>query len=171
MLKIGLVYINAVNLGDIVIYNNSGYLIKRIMSELNITDYSLIPICMGKRKSDTHFRIKAKRKKIVTKLASTSYTATKKEKMILDAWHLSDEYLYFAEYEAPVIETLDIIIFAGGGLIKYKKQTFHLFIHEITQIANRNNIPVIINSAGVEGYEEDDVECQLLNRALIRSCV
>ncbi|MEH7495820.1 polysaccharide pyruvyl transferase family protein, partial [Neobacillus niacini] len=67
-------------------------------------------------------------------------------------------------------ETL-AIVFAGGGLIKYKQQLCHHYIDVITEYADKHNIPVMISGAGVEGYDELNRECQMLKRALRRSCV
>lgn len=56
----------------------------------------------------------------------------------------------------------NLIIFAGGGIIKYKYQRFPYYIHRIVTTAYKNQIPVIFNAVGVEGYDNDDVRCQRL---------
>ncbi|MFI3227534.1 MAG: polysaccharide pyruvyl transferase family protein [Clostridia bacterium] len=63
------------------------------------------------------------------------------------------------------------IIFAGGGLIKYKQQQCHFFIDGFTNVAEDMNIPVMISAAGVEGYDVKNNECQMLKKAINRNCV
>ena len=63
------------------------------------------------------------------------------------------------------------VIFAGGGIIKYKYQRFHSYIASILRYADRRNIPVMLSAVGVEGYSKTDRKCQLLKRALTRRCV
>lgn len=69
------------------------------------------------------------------------------------------------------IKNADLIIFAGGGLVKYKREKFYLFIPKIIEIAEENNIPVFINGTGVEGYDADDERCIAIANALNSSCV
>lgn len=63
------------------------------------------------------------------------------------------------------------IVFAGGGIIKYKAQSFYISIDVITGIAEQYGIPVMFNAVGVEGYDENDRYCRLLRNALNRTCV
>ena len=63
------------------------------------------------------------------------------------------------------------VIFAGGGIVKYKYQQFHIYIDEFTKRADKLGVPVMLNAVGVEGYDADDPECMLLKRALNRDCV
>ncbi len=63
------------------------------------------------------------------------------------------------------------VIFAGGGIVKYKYQQFHIYIDEFTKRADELGVPVMMNAVGVEGYDANDPECMLLKRALNRDCV
>ncbi|SFO26556.1 Polysaccharide pyruvyl transferase family protein WcaK [Pseudobutyrivibrio sp. UC1225] len=64
------------------------------------------------------------------------------------------------------------IIFTGGGLIKYKYQLiFSRAIEMITDFANKNNVPVMFCGVGIEGYDENDVECQRLKKVINSDCV
>ena len=63
------------------------------------------------------------------------------------------------------------VIFAGGGIVKYKYQQFHIYIDEFTKRADQLCVPVMLNAVGVEGYDANDPECMLLKRALNRNCV
>jgi len=69
------------------------------------------------------------------------------------------------------LSSYDFIVFAGGGIIKYRYQKFYQYIDEITKIAQANDIPVIMVGVGVEGYDQQDEKCQILKKALNRKCV
>ncbi len=65
----------------------------------------------------------------------------------------------------------DAIVFAGGGLIKFKQEHFYEDVIRILEEANTLHIPVFLNAVGVEGYEEEDDRCQRLKAALQLPCV
>lgn len=73
--------------------------------------------------------------------------------------------------DMAVIEKADAIVFAGGGLIKYKRELFYEFIPEIVEVAQKNDIPIYFNCIGVEGYSETDSRCQALKKAINSDCV
>ena len=95
-------------------------------------------------------------KEALKELAITNYTI-----------HEYNMYQRDMEY----IRHADLIIFAGGGLIKYKREDFYQFVPEIIEVAEREDIPVYINATGVEGYEETDERCKKLKRAVNSECV
>lgn len=76
---------------------------------------------------------------------------------------MEDNYNSIPEY--------DILIFVGGGIIKYRYQKFYDYIDKITAIAELHNIPVLFHAVGVEGYDSSNVNCIQLKNALNRSCV
>jgi len=80
------------------------------------------------------------------------------------------EYNMYYQDEA-FIKNADVIVFAGGGLVKYKRERFWEFIPEILKVAEENNIPVFMNAVGVEGYDDSDARCQVLKEALNLSCL
>lgn len=65
----------------------------------------------------------------------------------------------------------DLIIFTGGGIIKFRQEKFDLHIIEILNEAQRLSIPVFFNAVGVEGYDADDERCRNLKSALNLPCV
>lgn len=82
----------------------------------------------------------------------------------IDALDIMEE-----SYES--VKDYDLLIFVGGGIIKFKYQKFHEYIDKITLIADENNIPVLFNAVGVEGYDSTDSKCCQLKTAINRSCV
>lgn len=65
----------------------------------------------------------------------------------------------------------DLLIFAGGGIIKYQYQKFYDYISKIIAIAEKHQIPVLFNAVGVEGYDDNDIRCIQLKNAINCSCV
>jgi len=65
----------------------------------------------------------------------------------------------------------DLIIFAGGSVIKFKQQNIYLLVNSVISVACKLNIPVIFHAAGVEGYSSIDPRCRLLRSAITRPVV
>lgn len=63
-------------------------------------------------------------------------------------------------------ENTKAILFAGGGIIKYRYQNFHDYIVAVVSYAQQHRIPVMISAAGVEGYDGGDRACRRLKAAL-----
>lgn len=77
--------------------------------------------------------------------------------------------IYSQDFE--LLKESDLIIFAGGGLIKYEVERFAEYVPEILNIAQVHDIPVLFNCVGVEGFDEEDERCQNLKQALNFPCV
>lgn len=58
------------------------------------------------------------------------------------------------------------VIFAGGGLIKYKYETCDYRLSILIDLAKKYNIPVALNAVGVEGYSEENLRCQEMKKSL-----
>ncbi len=69
---------------------------------------------------------------------------------------------------ASQIGNVDLIILAGGGLIKFKYENFWLSIPSLLEYAHQKHIPVVMNAVGVEGYNDTDFRCLDIKRALLR---
>ncbi len=77
--------------------------------------------------------------------------------------------VYSEDYD--LIAMADLIVFDGGGIIKYKREEFYLYIARLLERANAADIPVYFNGVGVEGYDAEDEKCQMLKQALNLPCV
>lgn len=177
MLRIGLAYMDVGNLGDKVIYDTARFLVEKALRECGVREYELVAIDIGSMRKRSYkmtvlqqMKCRAIRMQIESR-AFRRLPEEKKKVRLLQQWRGSQAYLYFREQEAPKLDNLDMIIFCGGGLIKYHQQNFHYFLNEITAAAEEKNIPVIINSVGVEGYDGSNPECQILKKAINRPCV
>ncbi len=62
-------------------------------------------------------------------------------------------------------------IVTGGGLIEYKYQMIAEPLITAIEKANGMDIPVMLSSVGVEGYDDRDERCQSLKAALNLPCV
>lgn len=176
MIRIGLAYFDVGNLGDKVIYETARFIVKKILCEMNISEYEFVPIDIGSAKCRAQklsliHRIKQRHveNQIVKHLNSND--ANKLRKSYYLKWRLSKDKIWFDKYEKNKLNDVDLVFFCGGGLIKYHAQNFHHFLDDITSIADKKNIPIIISAAGVEGYDENDVRCQILKQAINRECV
>lgn len=69
------------------------------------------------------------------------------------------------------IQFADAIVFAGGGLIKFQQEKFYQHVCDIIKEAERWEIPVFMNSIGVEGYDEEDERCTMLRTYVNCNCV
>lgn len=61
-----------------------------------------------------------------------------------------------------LIKCADVIVFAGGGLLKFNYLKIFERICKILEVARRERVPVIFLGTGVEGYDEEDERCLLL---------
>ncbi|MDE7313293.1 MAG: polysaccharide pyruvyl transferase family protein [Eubacterium sp.] len=65
----------------------------------------------------------------------------------------------------------DLMLFDGGGIIKYRQEEFYRHVPELLALAQECGIPVYFNSVGVEGYDAGDARCIRLAQALRYDCV
>lgn len=75
------------------------------------------------------------------------------------------------EEDTEQVKYADAVIFAGGGVVKYKNELFYKHIYDITAEAEKYGVPVFLNAVGVEGFDGSDERCKMLAEALNRSCV
>lgn len=101
---------------------------------------------------------------------STRYLIDKAMKKLRQKDYMIIPYKSLDE-EVSLIKYADLIIFAGGGLIKYFEEKIVRIIETVVTEAERLQIPVMFNAVGVEGYEEKDERCQRLKHVLESSCV
>src|SRR5699024_5082765 len=74
--------------------------------------------------------------------------------------------LEHAKYFEPCFVDADLVVIVGGGVVKYKYQLFWVYLSGIIKAAQVNNIPIILNAVGIEGYDADNEKCQILKEAL-----
>ena len=65
----------------------------------------------------------------------------------------------------------DAVIFAGGGMLKYKNQGLNYLVENIVEICEDQNIPVMFSGVGIEGFDLGDFRCKRLKSSLSSNCV
>ena len=55
--------------------------------------------------------------------------------------YIIHDYNMYQE-DMEYVKNSDVVIFAGGGLIKYRREKFYQYVPDIIRIASENNIPV-----------------------------
>lgn len=177
--KIAFMYLDISNLGDLVIYETSRYIVEDILKKNKVEDYEIVPVDIGSYKCrNINYGKRVKRRVLTSllrrvaknRLFSHCFPGGSKN-IMKKIWHMTPPYQNYAENEKQKLEGADIIIFGGGGLIKFHRQNFHYFLDDITEFAEKRNIPVLLNAQGIEGYDEYNLECQLLKTAVNRNCV
>ena len=163
-LKIGLIYLDVLNFGDMVIYDNTKYLLEKVLKDKKIDNYKIVSIDIGDYNCRNYI---IKDETIIKNNEKFS-----NEPNFIKDWKNSKNYNYYLETEKNKFKNLDLIIFVGGGLIKYSNQLYiTMMIDDITKYAAENKIPVIFNGVGIEGYKDDDEICQFLKNAINRKSV
>ena len=180
MIRIGFIYIDAANLGDLVIKDTALHILKEILNDHVPGEYEIIPIGIGSFRAkmsgiEISDEDKRKARKLIRKaraLPINEDSIPEISTLLLRAWKLKSKlYRFFEKYEKMKLNSCDIFIFDGGGLIKFRKQYFHFFIELITRFAEKKKLPVFLNAVGVEGFDEGSRECMMLKAALNRSSV
>ena len=69
------------------------------------------------------------------------------------------------------LKDVDAIVFAGGGFLKFRTQGLNYYVEQIVKIAEKNHIPIMMNGVGIEGYDENDIRCQRLKKAINSDCM
>ena len=156
IILVGLIY--DLNLGDQAIYEMTRFEVEEIFKEKNqklnidIVDLYGRKKCCQKKNYILNFV-----KKVKNKIVGSINDSCNKVKN---------------EGEKKINNNIDAIIFCGGGLIKYKQQKVICnTIKIVIQYAQKYNIPVMFSGVGVEGYDEDDLDCQKLKADINKECV
>lgn len=168
MKKVAVVGLYAIqNAGDNILCEATQYLIKQIEPKTKIVEVDVNP------RADSYkglelipFAIS----KILIKLSS-----------YLFSYQNSSKFRYNYEYFMwwlkinrkfkKSLKNVDAIMFAGGGFIKFRTQGLNYYVEQIIRIAKKNNIPVMMNGVGIEGYDDNDIRCQKLKAAINEECV
>lgn len=64
------------------------------------------------------------------------------------------------------VRNSDLVIFPGGGFIKYKTEKFPTEMGRFTDLAEHYGIPVMYNAMGVEGFDAENEGCMTLKAML-----
>ncbi len=172
IMLVGLIY--DTNIGDKVIYDNALFLVKRALKELAIEDVLIENMDMTGdtektlENSSTKSGMKGRIKHFINSILPLKLRS--KMKYIISQKQNFDEDSLLRYYEEK-LKGSDLVIFVGGGIIKYLYQDFYRYISLIIEVCEKFGIDVLLNSVGIESYSDKDERCQRLKKALNKSCV
>jgi len=73
--------------------------------------------------------------------------------------------------DEALLESADAIFFAGGGLFGLSYLNFFPFMDQITQVAEKREVPVIFSSMGLNNMSAEGGSADAIGQVLRRSCV
>ena len=182
--RIALCWLDEDNLGDVVIRDCVVWLMDRCASESRCP-VDIVPVdiggragrsgCGGSRGRRRRLGIRKRLARVARALSALPFlrrpVCAIADATLMAIWRRSARYRAFAAAERERLLGADAILFAGGGLVKFRRQDFNYMLFDITELADSKGIPVFINATGVEGFDPRDPECHLLCVALNRRCV
>ena len=151
------------NMGDLILCEATQYLIKTIRDDVEIVPVDVCP----RYKKDYHgleyvkYRISRKMKTMAEKKYKYEDNSIERYRFEYNMWRIR---LY--RYYKKKLSDVDAIMFAGGGFLKFRTQGLNYYVEMIIKIAELKNIPVMMNGVGIEGYDETDIRCQKLKKAI-----
>lgn len=168
--RIALVGLNNLNnMGDQIIAETGQYLVRKQCEELETYFVDISPYDSY---CNVHLPIRFKCFNLIKKLEGVAGKRISRP----SRWvHYYTQYLAWRiklyRYYQSQLEDADAVIFSGGAFIKYHTQELNYLVDMITEIADKKGIPVMLSAMGIEGYSETDPRCQMLKKAINRSCV
>lgn len=157
------------NMGDRIICDTTKYLINKERPEIELIELDAVP-----RKKlfykGIHF-IKyiiavGMLRVIGPKLFKRENSSRFRYYFELCAWKLRLGFHY-----KRVLNSVDAVIFSGGGFLKFRTQGLNYYVEQIIHMAARKNLPVMISGVGIEDYDDKDIRCQKLKAAINMDCV
>ena len=167
MKKVAVIGLYAIkNAGDNILCEATQYLIKQKNPEVQIVEVDVNPrIKSYKGLEPIPFWIS----KVLIRISGSIFK-----------YENSSKFRYYYEYFMwwlkinrkfkTQLKDVDAIVFAGGGFLKFRTQGLNYYVEQIMKIAKKNNIPVMMNGVGIEGYSETDIRCQRLKKAINQDC-
>ena len=140
------------NFGDPIINECCKKLIEQILQNKELNEWQIEEIDLSGRKSynemhNINKNIKYYCLRLVGKIIGLAKKNCKKLKLKnicnlleLKQWYFSKENMVMKQYYVEKIQQSDVIIFAGGGMIKYKYQNCYHYINEVTKVAEKADI-------------------------------
>lgn len=163
-MKIGVVglYSNK-NIGDYLLVESAKFLLKKHSPDVALKDVDVDP---------RDLVIFSGRRKVNLKLFEA---LTRSKKLIFPVLRMP-AFQYYYEYFSwwikvnwfykEAIKDVDCLVIAGGGFLKFKTQGLNYLDELIIKIAKKRNIPVMFSAVGIEGYDDKDIRCQKLKKAI-----
>ena len=152
--KIVVVGLQNDNIGDRIILDTCQYLIKKVQSDALIEVVNLFPPEDIMQK----YKISPKKTYFMQVLSFVRWLNHSRKKDI-------------KTYYENSLKDADMVVFAGGGLVKHTRENFWNAIYSIINYCEKHKTPVYFNAIGVEGYDKNNFYSQLLKYSLNKKCV
>ncbi|MDR0967339.1 MAG: polysaccharide pyruvyl transferase family protein [Rickettsiales bacterium] len=153
-MKIALIGLLNNNHGDGAILESARYLFQSIMNDNDlVTTNSLIP--------DNHINFLAKASRRFRHLPKFI-----KRYFVFRAWKGALKKRNFYEHYKSLVIDADVVVLAGGGLIKYRYEWLWAAIYALQIVCTENKTPLYMNAVGVEGYDKNNLYCRVLQKSL-----
>lgn len=150
------------NAGDNILCDATQYLIRNLEGSVEIVEVDVNPRIKSYKGFD---RIPLKIARMMQKADPHLFTYENSSKFRYNYEYLM-WYLKINKRFRQQLSGVDAIVFAGGGFLKFRTQGLNYYVEQIVKIAEKNNIPIMMNGVGIEGYDEKDIRCQRLKRAI-----
>ena len=164
MKKVALVGLYSIpNMGDRILCETSNYLINEIDPSIEVVPVDVCPRYKSDYKGFDQVKLWVSRsmRNRAEKKYDYEYAGEDRYKFEYRLWSIR-----LNSYYKEVFKDVDAIIFAGGGFLKFRTQGLNYYVEMIVKIAKAKGIPVMFNGVGIEGYDENDIRCQALKKAI-----
>lgn len=155
------------NMGDLILCEASQFLTREYGKKFG-KEFEIIPIDLCPRYASDYkgieyikYRISRKMKTIASKKFKYEDGSKSRYNYEYNMWALRLKRFY-----TKSLKSVDAIMFAGGGFLKFRTQGLNYYVEMVIDIAKKYNIPVMMNGVGIEGYDINDVRCQNLKKAI-----
>ena len=163
--KIGLVGLYSIdNMGDRLLCETTRFLVESCAKDANIVEIDAAPRKMPSYPGLRKLNLIVSAFLIRYMLPILSRTAPKsKARYYFErlAWRTKTLWHF-----KKVIPGCDVVIFSGGGFLKFKNQGLNYLVEQIVGICEQHDVPVMLSAVGIEGYDIGDFRCQRLKAAL-----
>ncbi len=144
------------NLGDPVICESCKYIVEKIFSELNQPVETKL-IGLAPPSGYTNHKITKFIRKRCGKARSNFYQLCTYIAFRIAMCFPNALKKHYSE----ALEGADLVLFAGGGMLKYISQDFWAFNYCIEKYCSKHNIPIAFNAVGIEGYDKNNPICKV----------
>lgn len=151
------------NIGDYLLVESAKFLLKKHSPDISLHDVDVDPrdpaVFQGRRRMNLFVHV------LMLRYRKTIFSVIRLRRF----QYFYEYFMWWVKvnwYYREIIHSLDGLMIAGGGFIKFKTQGLNYLDELIIKIAQKRNIPVMFNAVGVEGYDPDDIRCRRLKRAL-----
>lgn len=156
------------NMGDKILCETSAYLAKNLRDDIEILEIDVCPRYKVDYKGLEYVKYRLARLMIVL---GGKFFKYENQSILRYNYEYFMWWIRLNRYYHRKLKSVDAIVFAGGGFLKFRTQGLNYYVEQIVKIAKKKNIPVMMNGVGIEGYSDDDIRCQKLKKIINSDCV